>query len=220
MAPRKVFDEELGVLSERLSRMCEIVEGMIGDCVTALNTLDRELGLSISETDKTVDELEIGIEKMCVKLLLKQQPVARDLLKITTALKVITDLERIGDQASDIGEMIYDYPEARKVTEPKRIKKMGEIAVAMVHQSVECFMNESIGGADMVISTDSEMDDLLLSINADLLQNIKDDPTSADEDLALLMMAKHMEKIGDHAVNVARWTKYLVTGVHPNKRQN
>ncbi len=214
MTVRKNFDDELNQLHENLSKMCRIIESMIGDAIESLNSMDRALGTAVNETDKNVDELELAIEKQCMRLLWRQQPVAKDLVKITTALKVITDLERIGDQAADIGEIVNQYPETRTVTEPKRIRKMSEIAVAMVHQSVEAFLNASLGGADMVIKTDDEMDDLFNETKADLIKMMVNDGKTCDEAVSLLMIAKYFEKIGDYAVNVSEWTKYLVTGVH------
>lgn len=214
MTVRKNFDDELNQLHENLSKMCRIIESMIADAIESLNNIDRALGSAVNETDKNVDELELTIEKQCMRLLWRQQPVAKDLVKITTALKVITDLERIGDQAADIGEIVTQYPETRTVTEPKRIRKMSEIAVAMVHQSVEAFLNASLGGADMVIKTDDEMDDLFNATKADLIKMMVEDGKTCDEAVSLLMIAKYFEKIGDYAVNVAEWTKYLVTGVH------
>ena len=154
MTTRKIFDEELLNLHEELTKMCSITESMINDSVRALKTLDRDLGASVSETDKNVDDLELAIEKKCMRLLLKQQPVAKDLIKVTTALKVITDIERIGDQASDIGEIVRQFPDEHLIKEPTHIQRMGDLAVAMVHQSVEAFLNESVGGADMVIHYD------------------------------------------------------------------
>ncbi|MCD7729573.1 MAG: phosphate signaling complex protein PhoU [Clostridia bacterium] len=214
MVLRKNFDEELNKLHEDLAKMCKIVESMIDDSITSLSDIDRELGSTLSDIDKSVDEMELNIEKQCMRLLIRQQPVAKDLVKVTSALKVITDLERIGDQAENIGEIVVQYPEKRSVTEPKRIKKMSEIAVAMVHQSVEAFLNASVGGADMVISTDDIMDRLFTEVKDDLIKMLVEDSSSADEAVSLLMVAKYFEKIGDYAVNVAEWARYLVTGEH------
>ncbi|MCD8309026.1 MAG: phosphate signaling complex protein PhoU [Clostridia bacterium] len=214
MALRKNFDEELEKLHEDLARMCKIVESMIDDSITSLSDIDRELGSTLSEIDKSVDEMELNIEKQCMRMLIRQQPVAKDLLKVTSALKVITDLERIGDQAENIGEIVVQYPEKRTVTEPKRIKKMSEIAVAMIHQSVEAFLNASVGGADMVIRTDDEMDKLFVEVKDDLIKMLSTNPSAADEAVSLLMVAKYFEKIGDYAVNVAEWERYLATGEH------
>lgn len=214
MTTRKIFDEELLNLHEELTKMCSITESMINDSVRALKTLDRDLGASVSETDKNVDDLELAIEKKCMRLLLKQQPVAKDLIKVTTALKVITDIERIGDQASDIGEIVRQFPDEHLIKEPTHIQRMGDLAVAMVHQSVEAFLNESDGGADMVIRADDEMDTLFLEVKEDLIEIIRKDGEKADQAVMLLMIAKYLEKIGDYAVNVGEWAKYLATGVH------
>ena len=211
---RKTFEEELTDLHDTLTKMCALVEGMIGNAVMALKTLDRKLGAAVSEADREVDDLEIAIEKKCMRILLKQQPVAKDLMMVTTALKVITDVERIGDQAADIGEIVRSYPDIRLFKEPEYIARMGDLAVAMIHQSVEAFLNESVGGADMVIHADDEMDSLFNQTKQDLIDSMVKDSTLADQAIELLMVAKYLEKIGDYAVNVSEWAKYLVTGVH------
>ncbi len=211
---RKTFEEELTDLHDTLTKMCSLVEGMIGNAVTALKTLDRKLGAAVSEADREVDDLEIAIEKKCMRILLKQQPVAKDLMMVTTALKVITDVERIGDQAADIGEIVRSYPDLKLFKEPEYIARMGDLAVAMIHQSVEAFLNESVGGADMVIHADDEMDSLFNQTKQDLIDSMVKDSTLADQAIELLMVAKYLEKIGDYAVNVSEWAKYLVTGVH------
>ena len=214
MSARKFFDEELSDLHATLGRMCAITENMIKDAVASLKTLDRKLGASVAETDREVDDLEIAIEKKCMRILLKQQPVAKDLVKVTTTLKVITDVERIGDQAADIGEIVRQYPENKLFKEPEHISRMGDLAVAMIHQSVEAFLNESVGGADMVIHADDEMDSLFNEVKQELIEKISGDALVADQAVQLLMVAKYLEKIGDYAVNVSEWAKFLVTGVH------
>lgn len=214
MTTRKLFDEELGGLHASLEKMCSVTESMIGDSVTALKTLDRALGASVSETDREVDELELEIEKKCMRILLKQQPVAKDLIRVTTALKVITDVERIGDQAADIGEIVRQFPDDTLLKEIETIDRMGDLAVAMVHGGVEAFMNESAGGADMIIRADDEMDALFLEVKGELVAIIAKSAAAADQAVSLLMIAKYLEKIGDYAVNVSEWAKYLATGVH------
>ncbi len=214
MTTRKLYDEELNALHESLEEMCAITERMIGESVASLKTLDRALGASVSDTDKEVDELELDIEKKCIRLLLKQQPVAKDLMHVTTTLKVITDIERIGDQASDIGEIVRQFPDEQLMKEPETISRMGDLAVAMVHQSVEAFMSENAGAADMVIHADDEMDDMFNAVKAELVARIGKDAAIADQAVMLLMIAKYLEKIGDYAVNVGEWAKYLATGVH------
>ncbi len=214
MTTRKYFDEELQGLHDELAKMCAITEGMIGDAVRALKETNRALGASVSDTDKEVDELEILIEKKCMRILLKQQPVAKDFMKVTTALKVITDVERIGDQAADIGEIVRQLPADALLEGKERIQRMGDLAVAMIHQSVEAFLKESEAGADMVIRTDDEMDELFSAVKSELISCIRKDTAAADCAVQLLMIAKYLEKIGDYAVNVSEWAKYLVTGVH------
>lgn len=214
MTTRKLFDEELKELHDSLCKMCGVVEGMIGEAVASLKSLDRNLGASVSETDREVDEWEMTIEKKCMRILLKQQPVAGDLIRVTTALKVITDVERIGDQAADIGEIVRQYPGDDLLNEPEKIVRMGDLAVAMVHQSVEAFMNGSAGGADMVIRADDDMDRLFHGAKEELIALMMRDANAADAAVSLLMIAKYLEKIGDYAVNVSEWAKYLATGEH------
>lgn len=214
MTTRKYFDEELEELHDLLTEMCSLTEEMIGESVRALKLLDRDLGASVAEADKRVDELEMEIEKKCMRILLKQQPVANDLIKVTTALKVITDIERIGDQAADIGEIVRQFPTPSFAKDLRKIERMGDLAVVMIHQSVDAFLRENTSGADMVIRADDEMDELFLSAKAELTSVIAKDVNAADEAVSLLMIVKYLEKIGDYAVNVSEWTKYLVTGVH------
>ncbi len=214
MTTRKIFDEELNELKELLFKMCSITEGMIGAAVTALKNVDRELGRAVAETDREVDELEIVIEKRCMRLMLKQAPVAGDLIKVTTALKVITDIERIGDQASDIGEIVRNLSNDKLIKEPEHIFRMSDVAVNMIRGSVAAFMNEDVIKADKVIKGDDEMDELFNKVKAELIEIIVSDSSKADQAVELLMIAKYLEKIGDYAVNVSEWAKYLVTGEH------
>ena len=211
---RKQFDEQLAELKDELIEMGNLNCKAIDDAVGALERQDTELAKKTKAVETLVDEKEMEIERLCLKIILKQQPVAKDLVKVTTTLKVITDVERIGDQAADIGEIVRQYPENKLFKEPEHISRMGDLAVAMIHQSVEAFLNESVGGADMVIHADDEMDTLFNEVKQELINRIAGDAGVADQAVQLLMIAKYLEKIGDYAVNVSEWAKYLVTGVH------
>lgn len=214
MTARKSFDEQLADLRETLDKMCKAAEEMIADSVAALKTLDRALGASLAERDREVDDFQIAIEKKCMRILLKQAPVARDLLRVTATLKVITDVERIGDQAAEIGEIVRAFDGDALIKEPEHISRMGDLAVSMIRRSVEAFMNEDADGADGVIRADDEMDDLFQKVKGELIEIIRTGSASEDQAVQLLMIAKYLEKIGDHAVNVGEWAKCLITGEH------
>ena len=189
-------------------------ETMIEIAITALLKRDRELGKSVGAMDKRVDEYEMDIEKRCMRILLKQQPVAKDFREVSTALKMITDIERFGDQASDIGELVATMPGEKYIKKLTHIKAMGELAVKMVRESVNSFIRNDEALADEVIALDDEMDTLFLTVKNDLIELIRKDGNNGDQAIELMMVAKYLERIGDHAVNVAEWTKYNETGVH------
>lgn len=214
MSIRKIFEEELNQLKLELVEMCRLTEQMICSAITALENRDRELGKSIHETDKRVDEYEMDIEKKCMRLLLKQQPVAKDFREVSTALKMITDIERFGDQASDIGDIVYTMPGDKYIKKLTHITAMGNLAVRMVRDSVNSFIRNDEKLADEVIKTDDEMDELFVTVKNELIEYINRDAANGDQAIELMMIAKYLERIGDHAVNVAEWTKYNETGVH------
>lgn len=214
MSLRKLFEEELADLKKELVEMCRLTEQMLGDAITALVNKDRELGKSVGLSDKRVDEYETDIEKKCMRILLKQQPVAKDFREVSTALKMITDIERFGDQASDIGELVYTMPGDKYIKKLEHITAMGSLAMKMVRESVNSFIVNDDALADEVIRLDDRMDELFLTVKEELIALIKQDGANGDQAIELMMVAKYFERIGDHAVNVAEWTKYNETGVH------
>ena len=214
MSVRKIFEEELANLKTELVEMCRLTEQMIDNAILALVNRDRELGKSIGEMDKRVDEYEMNIEKRCMRILLKQQPVAKDFREVSTALKMITDIERFGDQASDIGDLVYTMPGEKYIKKLHHITTMGNLAVKMVRESVNSFINNDEHLADEVIKLDDEMDDLFITVKNELIELIRKDGNNGDQAIELMMVAKYLERIGDHAVNVCEWTKYNETGVH------
>ena len=214
MSIRKIFEEELADLKTELVEMCRLTEKMIADAITALVNRDRELGKSISIMDKRVDEYEMEIEKKCMRILLKQQPVAKDFREVSTALKMITDIERFGDQAADIGDIVCTMPGEVHIKKLTHIIAMGDLAVKMARESVNSFINNDEALADDVIALDDNMDEMFTAVKNDLIELIKKDSKNGDQAIELMMVAKYLERIGDHAVNVAEWTKYNETGVH------
>lgn len=214
MSVRKVFEEELTELKTELAEMCRLTEQMISDAITALVKCDRELGKSIGMYDKRVDEYEMAIEKKCMRILLRQQPVAKDFREVSTILKMITDIERFGDQAADIGDIVYTMPGDEYVEKLTHITAMGNLAVKMARESVNSFIGNDEALADEVVALDDRMDELFLTVKSELVELIKKDGKNGDRGIELMMVAKYLERIGDHAVNVAEWTKYNETGVH------
>ena len=214
MSVRKIFVAELEILKNELVDMCRLTEQMIQNAITALVTRDRELGKRIGQMDKRVDEYEMDLEKRCMRILLKQQPVAKDFREVSTVLKMITDIERFGDQASDIGDLVYTMPGDRYIKKLTHVTAMGELAIKMVRESVNSFINNDESLADEVIRIDDEMDELFLTVKNELIELIRQDGANGDQTIELMMVAKYLERIGDHAVNVCEWTKYYETGVH------
>ena len=214
MSIRKIFEEELADLKTQLVEMCRLTEQMISDAITALVNRDRELGKSIGVMDKRVDEYEMTIEKKCMRIMLRQQPVAKDFRSVSTALKMITDIERFGDQASDIGELVYSMPGETYIKELTHIPAMGNLAVKMVRDSVSSFINNDLQLAQQVVKADDTMDELFEEVKHELIEYIKKDGNNGEQAITLMMIGKYLERIGDHAVNVAEWTQYNETGVH------
>ena len=214
MTTRKNYDEELCSLKKSLTAMCLAVERMIEDSIKALAEQDEELARSVAARDEQVDETELDIEKRCLRLLLIEQPVARDFREVSTALKLITDIERIGDQASDIAEIVADLKDETYIKKLTHTIKMGRLAVKMVHDGVASFINGDEKLADETIARDDEMDALFVTVKNELAELIRKDSSNADQAILFMMIAKYLERIGDHAVNVCEWTKYFETGIH------
>ena len=214
MTARRAFEEELESLKLELVKMCRITEDMISDSITALVAKDKELAASVPPRDREVDEYELDIERQCMKILLRRQPVADDFREVSTALKLITDVERIGDQASDIAEIVISLSDRNYIKDLVHLKAMGELGVRMARESVESFIKNDAALADRIIAADDEMDELFCVVKDELIELIKADSGSADQAIASMMIAKYLERIGDHAVNVCEWTKYFETGVH------
>ena len=215
MSARVQFEAELNEMKDELVAMCRLTADMIAHATTALVNFDRELGRSIGESDKKVDEYEMDIEKRCMRILIRRQPVARDFRVVSTALKMITDIERFGDQASDIGDLVYTMPGDTYIKKLTHLSAMGELAVRMVRESVNSFIRNDEQLADEVIALDDAMDDMFIAVKDDLIELIRQDgEKNGDQAITLMMVAKYLERIGDHAVNVAEWTKYNETGVH------
>ena len=210
---RTRFDEQLSKLNTELIEMGALCEEVIALAVDALTKADAGLAKTVTPVDEKIDQKERDIEALCLKLLLQQQPVARDLRQISAALKMITDMERIGDQAKDIAELIRFLP-PRPIEQGELLRKMARAVIKMVTESVDAFVKHDIMIAKAAIADDDTVDAYFDSVKDELIARIAKNPQNGAFALDLLMIAKYFERIGDHAVNIAEWVIFSVTGVH------
>lgn len=210
---RNRFDQQLELLNEQLTRMGELCEVAIGKATTALKEGSMEQAQKVIEADEEIDQAETDIERLCLKLLL-QQPVARDLRQISAALKMITDMERIGDQASDIAEIIITEEKSEAQDIPKIIK-MSEAAGKMVRDSVNAYVEKDLELSRKVIKDDDIVDELFEEVKTTLIDFIAENKgEQGGEAIDLIMVAKYLERIADHATNIAEWVEFSITGIH------
>lgn len=210
---RSSFDSQLRQLNNELIEMGALCEEAINLSAKALAEGSAKIAGGVAPIDNEIDKMERDIETLCLKLLLRQQPVAGDLRQISAALKMITDMERIGDQAEDIAEII-DFLNGRSGAECGDIDKMAKAATKMVTNSIEAFVKRDVELAKEVIAQDDIVDDYFNRVKQDLIERISSDPSDGEFALDLLMIAKYFERIGDHATNIAEWVMFSVTGVH------
>ena len=210
---RSRFDEQLAILNRELIEMGALCEEAIALAAKALTDKDKTMAAKVAAMDAEIDQKERNIESMCLKLLLQQQPVARDLRQISAALKMITDMERIGDQAEDISEIVITL-DGQYAENSALLKGMAESAIQMVTESVDAYVKRDTALAHKVIEMDDIVDDYFDQVKAELISKIAGEPADGEYALDLLMIAKYLERIGDHAVNIAEWVIFSVTGRH------
>ena len=210
---KRLFQEQLSLLNRELTEMGSLCEQIISMASDALTEWNQELAQKVSQVGGEIDEKERTIETICMKLLLRQQPVARDLRAISAALKMITDMERIGDQAEDIVEII-PHMTARPHEEYPKIREMAKETIAMVTDSVDAYVKQDVYLAKAVQMHDDIVDNYFTRVKSGLIQIIAANPEEGEFALDLLMIAKYFERIGDHATNIAEWVEYSVTGSH------
>lgn len=210
---RNRFDEQLLELNRELIDMGAMCEDMIQQTVKALKNGNVELAKNVKSSGSAVDQMERDIEARCMKLLLHQQPVARDLRLISAALKMITDMERIGDQAEDIAEIIT-FLNGRPMNEVGLIEEMANEISKMVTKSVDAFVKKDVALAEKVIAQDDIVDDDFIKVKKGIITLLKSNSEDGEYALDLLMIAKYFERIGDHATNIAEWVIYFATGIH------
>lgn len=216
---RSRLDNGLNQLNHEMTEMGALCEEVIALASSALTSGDIELAAKVMPRDKEIDQKERDIENLCMKLLLQQQPVARDLRQISAALKMITDMERIGDQADDIAE-ILTFLKGRTSGQHTHLEEMAKATIKMVTDSVDAYVRKDTLLAHAVIDDDDVVDDAFLQVKKQLIGLIAADPNDGEYALDLLMIAKYLERIGDHATNLAEWVIYAVTGVHKSEEEN
>ena len=210
---RSRFDEQLYELNRELIEMGAMCEEAIASAAKALSTGNMELAAKVRANGAAIDQMERDIEGRCMKLLLHQQPVARDLRQISAALKMITDMERIGDQAEDIAEIIT-FLNGRTMNGIEHIKDMARETIKMVTESVDAFVKKDVALAEQVIAHDDVVDTLFSEVKCAIIKLIAETPVDGEFALDLLMISKYFERIGDHATNIAEWVIYSITGTH------
>jgi len=209
---RNKFDEQLARLNDMLIEMGALIETAISMAVKALEDRDAKLAQKAIAFDDEVDQKEKDIEALCLKLLLQQQPVARDLRLISAALKMITDMERIGDQAADIAALavkLADTPRGNA-----HIPQMAAATAKMVTDSIDAFVKKDLELAKAVIRSDEAVNALFRAVQGDLILLLRENSGDSERAINLLMVAKYFERIGDHAKNIAEWVVFSITGEH------
>ena len=215
---RNKFDMQLDYLNEQLIHMGELCEVAINRATEALQHGSMEEAKEVISADEEIDQMEKDIERLCLKLLLQQQPVARDLRQISAALKMITDMERIGDQASDIAEIIISEKKAEAADIPV-IVKMSEAAAKMVRDSVNAYVEKDLELSRAVIEYDDVVDEMFEENKKQLIDYIsKNSGEGGKEAIDLIMVAKYLERIADHATNIAEWVEFSITGIHKESK--
>lgn len=208
---RNEFSRQLNLLSREMTEMGNMCKAAIEQAMEALFSGDMDAAKNVILGEEQIDKKEKDIESLCMKLLLRQQPVASDLRTISAALKMISDMERIGDQSEDIAEIV-EYMEADAIPQEENLKSMAQRTVDMVIHSIEAFVVCDESMASEVIEADDEVDDYFLKVKEDLIIMIADSPEEGGLYIDLMMIAKYLERIADHATNIAEWVVYGITG--------
>jgi phosphate transport system protein len=209
---RMRYEAELKKLKISLLKLCDAVLMQIRNSVNSLIQNDTELAKKVAGDDDVIDAMEGDIEKQCHSILLIENPVAKDFREVFAILKMITDLERIGDQAEDIANIVISLGDRNVIKKFLYIPRMAETAVQMVSDSVNAFIKDDLALADNTVKADDIVDELFIKVKQDLIGKIKKNSENAEEIIAIIMIAKYLERIGDHAVNICEWTRYFDIG--------
>lgn len=208
---RKIFDEQLKLLHKELIKMGMLCEDGISVVMNSLVNKDSALSEKMDSLNQEIKQLRRDIESLCLKIILQQQPVAKDLRKVSSALKMVTDLERIGEQATDMSNIIIRLKEDY-ILEYHQIYQMAKDTIKMVTDSIDAYVQKDVEKAKQVILYDDEVDLKFKNIKKDLIQVIAKNPEQGEYALDLFMIAKYFEGMADHAVNVARWVHFSLLG--------
>jgi len=214
MVTRHSFDQGLEDLHLELIKMGSLVEESIENTIIALKKQDIDLARKIFRDDDIIDEMEQKIEKRCLALIARQQPLAKDLRTISTALKIITDMERIADHSSDIAEITIRMANVKYIKPLIDIPRMAEMAKQMVNKSIDAYVRQDIDLAAEVCSSDDEVDDLFFKIILELINLMKNDSQTIEQAINFMFIAKYLERMADHATNIGEWVVFNVTGEH------
>ena len=214
MVTRQLFEKELAAMHSEIVRMGVAVENSIAQAVTALIEQDSVLAQKVIDQDDIVDAMELEIERMCLEIIARQQPVARDLRDVTSALKLITDLERIADHATDISEKILVLATKKRVMIHYDLITMAEISKEMIRGALDAYVTRNIELAQKIIKQDDRVDELFLKLKEELIHLMTVDSENIEQYVELIMICKYFERIADHSQNVAEWVIFYVKGQH------
>ena len=214
---RDEFERQLALLNEELTTMGGLIESAIANAVKALDGDEHSINKAY-DYEKSIDNKEREIESLSLKLLLTQQPVASDLRLISAALKMITDIERVGDQSADIADLNIQLIKKKQKWDLSDISEMARAATQMVNDAIDAYVNDDENLARKVISSDDKIDELFVKTKDKIIDEIAADKANGEKAIDTLMVAKYFERIGDHAVNIAEWVVFSVTGVHKTER--
>lgn len=217
---RNSFDMQLRKLNNELIEMGSLIETAIARAYKGLINQNIEIAKENVEFDREIDQKEKEVENICLKLLLQQQPVASDLRLISSAIKMITDMERIGDQAADISELTILMSKTQYIKRLDHIEQMAKATIEMVTTSVDAFVKRDLELARSVFARDDIVDNLFVTIKNDLIELIREDVNNGEQAIDLIMVAKYFERIGDHAVNLADWLIFSIVGHHEEHDSN
>ena len=216
---RDYYNKQLSELEKMMCDMGQMIETAIEDAMTALLEKDQEKAKEIIQNDEKVDHQQKKIEDLCMQLLLSQQPVATDLRQISSAIKMVTDMERIGDHAADISEITLQLTQSGSPHDLTEVKKMAKETTDMLKDSLDAYIEKHAQKAVKVIHQDDVVDDYFSRIKKEIIRQINESSEGGEQEADLLMIIKYLERIGDHATNIAEWVLFYITGEHPDVSQ-
>ena len=216
---RDYYNKQLSELEKMMCDMGQMIETAIEDAMTALLEKDQEKAKEIIQNDEKVDHQQKKIEDLCMQLLLSQQPVATDLRQISSAIKMVTDMERIGDHAADISEITLQLTQSGYPHDLTEVKKMAKETTDMLKDSLDAYIEKNAQKAVKVIHQDDVVDDYFSRIKKEIIRQINESSEGGEQEADLLMIIKYLERIGDHATNIAEWVLFYITGEHPDVSQ-